>query len=74
MKLEKTISVILILAFLVIALHIKPMYQAQKQSSYQAIKPIDLSGVPASEVFSEEVDTIFYDELGIKNVRFKQTF
>lgn len=50
------------------------MYQAHQQSRYQAIKPIDLSGVPASEVFSEEIDTIFYDELGIKNVRFKQTF
>ena len=50
------------------------MYQARQQDNYQATKPIDLSGVPESEVFSEEVDTIFYDELGIKNVRFKQTF
>lgn len=50
------------------------MYREHLQSNYQSIKPIDLSGVPESEIFSEEIDTIFYDELGIKNVRFKQTF
>lgn len=59
---------------LAIALHTRPMRREQLQSNYQGIKPIDLSGVPESEIFSEEIDTIFYDELGIKNVRFKQTF
>jgi hypothetical protein len=48
--------------------------QQTMQSNYQSGKSIDLSGVPESEIFSEEIDTIFYDELGIKNVRFKQTF
>jgi hypothetical protein len=28
--------------------------------------------VSEDEMFSEEIDTIFYDKLGIKNVRFKQ--
>jgi hypothetical protein len=44
------------------------------QSNYQRSKTINVSGVPEYENFSEEIDTIFYDELGIKNVRFKQTF
>lgn len=43
-------------------------------SKYESFKPINLSGVPENEIFSEEIDTIFYDKLGNKNVRFKQTF
>jgi hypothetical protein len=43
-------------------------------SNYESSRSINLSGVPEQENFSEQIDTIFIDELGIKNVRFKQTF
>lgn len=44
------------------------------QRNYESSRAMNLSGVPEDEIFSEQIDTIFYDELGIKNVRFKQTF
>lgn len=40
---------------------------------YQFLSRVKTYEVPQDEVFSEEVDTIFYDKLGIKNVRFKRT-
>ena len=40
---------------------------------YQFLSRVKTYDVPKDEVFSEEVDTIFYDRLGIKNVRFKTT-
>jgi hypothetical protein len=74
MKLEKIISVIALATMVLI------VYMTQKKtpqitpSNYESFKPIVISGYPENEVFSDEIDTIFYDELGIKNVRFKQTF
>jgi hypothetical protein len=43
-------------------------------SAYQSIKGINLSGVPDREIFSEDVDCVWVDRLGITNVSFKQTY
>lgn len=39
---------------------------------YSFLQRVQVSQVSQDELFSEEIDTIFYDKLGIKNVRFKQ--
>jgi hypothetical protein len=39
---------------------------------YNFLSRVQSSQVSEDEIFSEEIDTIFYDKLGIKNVRFKQ--
>lgn len=41
---------------------------------YQFLSRVKTYEVPQDEVFSEEVDTIYYDKLGIKNVSFKQNY
>lgn len=41
---------------------------------YQFLSRVKTYEVPQDEVFSEEVDTIYYDRLGIKNVSFKQNY
>jgi hypothetical protein len=46
----------------------------QPVSAYQSMKSIDLSGVPDNEFFSEEIDCVYVDHLGITNVSFKQKF
>lgn len=43
-------------------------------SAYQPIKSINLSGVLESEMFSEEIDCVYVDRLGITNVSFKQNY
>jgi len=43
-------------------------------SKYEAIKSVNLSGVPDNEIFSEEIDCVYTDRLGIKNVTFKQDY
>ena len=42
--------------------------------AYQSFKGINLSGVPDKEIFSEDVDCVWVDRLGITNVSFKQTY
>lgn len=44
----------------------------QIYNKYEAIKPINVSGVPEDEIFSEEIDCVYTDRLGIKNVTFKK--
>ncbi len=39
---------------------------------YNFLQRVQTNQVSEDEMFSEEIDTIFYDKLGIKNVRFKQ--
>ena len=39
---------------------------------YSFLQRVQTNQVSQDELFSEEIDTIFYDKLGIKNVRFKQ--
>ncbi len=75
MKLEKIISAIA-LATMALILYMVQTTPTQQiiPNTYQGRSAVNLSGVPEEENFSEEIDTIFYDELGIKNVRFKQTF
>ena len=41
-------------------------------SKYEAIKSVNMSGVPEDEIFSEEIDCVYIDQMGIKNVTFKQ--
>ncbi len=41
-------------------------------SKYIFLQRVPTNQVSEDEVFSDEIDTIFYDQLGIKNVRFKQ--
>lgn len=41
---------------------------------YNFLSRVKTYEVPQDEVFSEEVDTIYYDRLGIKNVSFKQKY
>lgn len=43
-------------------------------SKYQFLDKVKTYQVEQDEIFSEEVDTIFYDKLGLKNVRFKQNY
>ncbi len=43
-------------------------------NAYQSFKSVNLSGIPESEIFSEEIDCVYYDRLGNKNVSFKQNF
>lgn len=40
---------------------------------YQFLSRVKTYEVPQDELFSDEVDTTFYDRLGNKNVRFKRT-
>lgn len=42
--------------------------------AYQSFREINLSGVQDSEIFSEEVDCVWVDRLGITNVSFKQNY
>ena len=41
---------------------------------YIFLQRVQTNQVSEDEIFSEEIDTIFYDRLGIKNVRFKNNF
>lgn len=47
-------------------------HSSQIFGKYESIKPVSLSGVPEEEIFSEEVDCVYIDQMGIKNVTFKQ--
>jgi hypothetical protein len=47
----------------------KPVYD-----KYNFLQRVQTNQVSEDEIFSEEIDTIFYDRLGIKNVRFKNNF
>lgn len=38
---------------------------------YNFLQRVKTNQVSDDEFFSEEIDTIFYDKLGLKNVRFK---
>ncbi len=41
-------------------------------SKYIFLQRVQTNQVSEEEIFSEEIDTIFYDRLGIKNIRFKK--
>lgn len=52
----------------------KPAHKESVADKYQFLSRVKTYEVPQDEVFSEEVDTIYYDRLGIKNVSFKQNY
>lgn len=42
-------------------------------AKYIFLQQVQTNQVSEDEIFSEEIDTIFYDRLGIKNIRFKKS-
>ncbi len=76
-KIKKIITIAIVCANGTVIYNVfspKKAESTQAYKKYESFKPVNLSGVPEEEIFSEEVDCVYVDRLGIKNVTFKQDY